>query len=65
MNCYAGMFKECSSLNFIKIGYTGNFTIGFSSWVQGVSSTGTFYYNGSDTARGDNAIPPNWSVVQL
>ena len=66
--CYYNMFNGCSSLNSIKIGYTGNFsgtgvpTNAFNNWVSGVSASGTFYYNGSDTTRGTSAIPANWTI---
>ena len=62
------MFNDCSSLNSIKIAYTGNFSgtgvplNAFNYWVNGVASTGTLYYNGSDTTRGTSAIPENWTV---
>ena len=66
--CYSGMFRSCTSLNSIKIGYTGNFSgsgvpiWAFNGWVDGVASTGTFYYNGSDTTEGVNAIPTGWTI---
>lgn len=66
--CYYAMFQNCSSLNSIKIGYTGNFsgtgvpTYTFNLWVSGVASSGTFYYNGSDTTRGTSAIPTGWTI---
>jgi hypothetical protein len=62
------MFLGCSSLNSIKIGYTGNFsgtgvpTDAFYFWVSGVAASGTFYYNGSDTHSGVSAIPRGWTV---
>lgn len=66
---YYDMFNGCSSLNTIKIAYTGNFSGSgvptenpFHTWVNGVSTNGTFYYNGSDTTRGASAIPTNWTV---
>lgn len=68
VNCYREMFNGCSSLNSIKIGYTGNFSgtgvpsNAFLNWVNSVSTSGTFYYNGSDTTRGISAIPENWTV---
>ena len=61
-NCYVEMFEQCTNLNSIKISYTGNFNRYFSNWVSGISSTGTFYYNGSDTTRGASAIPSGWTV---
>ena len=65
--CYQTMFSGCSNLNTIKLGYTGNFadapSDAFSNWVSGVASTGTFYYNGSDTTTGTSAIPTGWTVV--
>ena len=60
------MFSGCSNLNTIKLGYTGYFadapSNAFNNWVRGVSSTGTFYYNGGDIQEGDSAIPTGWSV---
>ena len=62
-NCYYGMFQNCTSLNEIKIAYTNNFHVMyFRYWVDGVASSGTFYYNGSDTTRGISAIPENWTI---
>ena len=65
--CYYYMFENCSNLNTITLGYTGNFadapTYAFSGWVYGVASTGTFYYNGSDTTTGSSAIPTGWTVI--
>ena len=64
--CYSGMFSGCSNLNTIKLGYTGNFADtpynAFNNWVQGVASSGTFYYNGGDYATGESAIPEGWTV---
>ena len=66
-NCYNYMFQGCSNLNTIKLGYTGNFadtpSDAFGNWVSGVASTGTFYYNGSDTTTGTSAIPEGWTVT--
>ena len=62
-SCYSGMFSGCSKLNTIKLSYTGDFSTNyFSNWVYGVASSGTFYYNGGDYARGESAIPERWSV---
>lgn len=63
VQCYDSMFRGCSSLNSIKLSYTGDFSTDyFFNWVNNVSSTGNFYYNGSDTTRGSSAIPQNWAV---
>ena len=67
--CYYNMFQGCANLNTIKLGYTGNFadapTGAFGNWVNGVASTGTFYYNGSDkTTTGVNAIPIGWTIIK-
>ena len=63
------MFWNSSSLNSIKIGYTGTFSEApneaFSIWVTGVASTGTFYYDGSDTTTGNSAIPTGWTVEPI
>lgn len=62
--CYSNMFKGCSSLNTIKIGYIGNFsTTYFNNWVNGVSASGTFYYDGDDMTRGNSAIPTGWTIT--
>ena len=61
--CYGSMFKGCTNLSEIKIAYTGSFSnTYFYDWVQGVAASGTFYYNGSDTTRGTNAIPSGWTI---
>ena len=69
--CYSGMFNTNGYLTEVKLFYTGNlygnsaFT-GSDPWMAGtVSSTGTLYYNGSDTTRGNDAIPYGWNVVQF
>ena len=65
-SCYEYMFYGCSNLNTITLGYTGRFDATYSAfyeWVSGVASTGTFYYNGSDTTRGTSAIPTGWTVT--
>ena len=65
--CYNNLFYSCTNLNTIKLGYTGNFANApfqaFNNWVSDVSSTGTFYYNGSDTTTGESAIPTGWVVA--
>ena len=64
-NCYQNMFDGCSSLDSIKLGYEGNFSAtDFKNWVNSIKSSGTLYYNGSDTTRGVNAIPSGWNVVR-
>lgn len=58
------MFQNCSNLNEIKLDYTGSFGDGnWTNWVSGVPATGTFYYNGSYTGRGTNAIPTGWTIT--
>ena len=60
-SCYGYMFENCTSLNSIKIVYTGNYDSGyFYKWVNGVASSGTFYYNGSQTAQ-DFQLPSGWT----
>ena len=65
VNCYYYMFSGCTSLKEIKLEYIGNFSSYFSNWVNGVSSTGNLYYNGSDTTVGTSAIPSGWNVVKF
>lgn len=65
---FTRMFFNCYNLNEIKlINWTGSIpnsnTGPFQFWVQGVqTSSGTFYYNGSDASYGDSAVPNNWTV---
>lgn len=62
-NAFQELFNGCSNLNEIKLDYTGNFGTGtWTDWVNGVAASGTFYYNGSDTTVGTNAIPSGWTV---
>ena len=67
-SCYDSMFSMCRNLKTITLGYTGNFAddplTAFNRWVEGVASTGTFYYNGSDTTTGESAIPEGWTIVR-
>ena len=64
--CYNEMFYGCSSLNDISLYYTGNFsTTYFNDWVNGVASTGTLMYDGTDTTTGTSAIPTGWTVVEI
>jgi hypothetical protein len=58
------MFQNCSNLNEIKLDYTGSFGTGtWTNWVSGVAASGTFYYNGTYTGRGTNAIPSGWTIT--
>ena len=60
-SCYYYMFFNCTHLNSIKIGYTGNYSgVYFNNWVSGVADSGTFYYNGSQTAQ-DFRLPSGWT----
>ena len=67
-SCYDSMFSMCRNLKTITLGYTGNFAddplSAFNRWVEGITSTGTFYYNGSDTTTGESAIPEGWTIVR-
>lgn len=62
-DCYVEMFKGCTSLNEMKIDYTGALGGGqFTDWVDGVTSSGTFYYNNSTyNTKGNSAIPTNFT----
>lgn len=63
--CYNYMFENCTSLNYIKCLATNipasNCT---SSWVDGVSSTGTFVKAASMSswATGTSGIPNGWTI---
>ena len=62
--CYYGMFSGCSSLNEITC-YANDIsaTNCTTNWVNGVSSSGTFYQKGTASwTTGTNGIPSGWSV---
>ena len=60
--CYWSMFYNCTSLNSIKIGYTGDYnSVYFGGWVTNVANSGTFYYKGGQTAQ-DFKLPSGWSI---
>ena len=74
-NCYTSMFYGCSSLNEVRCHmppaisaediptYTGDgSTLSLVQWLEGVSSTGTFYTNGdADWPSGPSGIPTGWT----
>lgn len=66
---YAGLFRECSSLSYIKMLGTTNFGGDASyswsrNWVKGVSPTGTFIASAkrTDFTRGPHGIPEGWDL---
>lgn len=62
-NCYAGMFYECSKLNYVKALFTSG--IGCcEDWLYGVSSSGTFVKNAAATwdVVGESGVPEGWTV---
>lgn len=64
--CYYGMFRYCSSLNYIKAAFTSLPTNNSQTtyWVDGVSSTGTFVKNSAAgwNITGTDAVPSGWTV---
>jgi hypothetical protein len=64
-SCYNGMFRGCTSLNYIKAMFTTEPSTNYTeNWVNGVSATGTFVKNStaSWTTTGVNGIPTGWTV---
>ena len=59
------MFYNCSSLNSVKLRATGSdwYSSATGSWMSGVPSTGTFYYNGTYTGGGSSYIPTGWTIT--
>ena len=68
VECFRGMFHNCTSLREIKLDYTGNFSgsgvpsNAFYYWNSSLPSGGTLYYNGSDRTSGGSGVPSGWSV---
>ena len=64
-DCYSYMFKNCTSLNYIKAMFlTTPSALYTANWTFDVSSTGTFVKNTSASwnVTGVNGIPENWTV---
>ena len=62
-DCYKFMFYGCKLLTRVKICYQENYNINsFQNWVDWVASTGTFYYNGEQSAQ-DFEFPENWNTM--
>ena len=63
--CYNSMFYGCNNLNYVKAMFTttpgSNYT---STWLYGVSATGTFVKNSAATwtDTGTSAVPTGWTV---
>ena len=59
-----GMFYGCSKLQKMAVSYSGTITAShWSSFLYGVSSTGTFVKNSAATWTNDEAgIPSGWTV---
>ena len=62
--CYE-MFEGCSSLQSIEVNFTEWTEYGTTSWLQGVSATGTFTCPAEldVTKRGGDRIPEGWTIV--
>lgn len=63
--CYEQMFKGCTSLNYIKAMFTTTPSTSYTrSWVEGVSSSGTFVKNAAASwnETGDNGVPSGWTI---
>lgn len=72
-NCYKNMFYGCTNLNNITALFTttpNSVTTCNATWVQGVSSTGTFTMSGNaewnpESYRGVNGVPEGWTVNRI
>lgn len=63
--CYNFIFSHCTSLATIKISYTGEYNDEyFNLWVNNVAESGTFYYNGDQTAQ-DFGLPSGWATKRI
>ena len=69
--CYAGMFRGCTSLNYIKALIASVYTSSYTSstdytrnWVEDVASIGTFIKNSTSSwnVSGVDGIPTGWTV---
>lgn len=66
--CYYYMFKGCSNLNYIYAMFRNSPTNTCLGWVEGVSSTGTFYksrYASWNDTYGSSSIPSGWTIYKV
>ena len=66
--CYSSMFRYCNKLNYVKAMFTTAPSSTYTgSWMQGVSSSGTYVMNKNATysSRGISAIPNNWTIEKV
>ena len=61
-----GMFSKCSKLQKMAVSYSGAITARhWTNFLNGVSSTGTFYYSKNQTEENIRSIvPEGWTLVQ-
>ena len=62
----SNMFSGCSKLQKMAVSYSGNITVSdWSSFLAGVSNTGTFYYSKNQTKEKIKSIVPSgWTLVK-
>ena len=63
--CYEGMFKYCTKLNYIKAMFLTTPSSSYTNnWTYKVSSTGIFVKNASASwdVTDANGIPENWTI---
>lgn len=65
-NCYFGMFKDCSSLCYVKCLAESVISGCTDDWLSGVASTGTFVKkSGVNWQTGASGIPTGWTVEEI
>lgn len=63
-NCYKNLFLNCRNINYVKCLATT--LAGLGSWLNGVSSTGTFVKKAGVTwPTGVSGIPSGWTVEEV
>ena len=65
-DCYSYMFFYCPNIKSIKCLAANPSDTALESWVEYVSTTGTFTkLAGVDWPIGDSGIPSGWTVVEI
>lgn len=66
-NCYKQTFKNCSSLNTIRIKATTRVESSFDHWLDGVSSSGTIYKSAYLELTPDSVsgLPDGWNTENI
>ena len=67
-SCYQYMFNGCTALKEVRVSATRTATDALTNWLSGVSATGDFYCNPTETifpTDSESGIPTNWRRLNI